>query len=205
MRVYPKGLRVLSHNLDPLAPWRHGAQVVALNFQKFDRALQFNEAMFAGSGGWVLKPKHLREGSVEVGTEALAGRPKLRVKVRLGAISGCESDVQLALSEAILGLTRLAGGTLHYFVVGSLKTAHSRKPYCEVKLYHSHQRFKVRSKAIAVASGEDGAIWDEHLGPWDVEDDELVFVRCAPCLQQKLSAHTSPLPRRVNLTPALLC
>ena len=96
LRVYPKGLRILSHNLDPLSPWRHGAQVVALNFQRFDRALQFNEAMFVSSGGWVLKPKHLWsagvEGSATETSEGLAGRPKSRVKIRLGAISGCESS-----------------------------------------------------------------------------------------------------------------
>jgi hypothetical protein len=62
-------------------------------------------------------------------------------------------------------------------VSGSSKP-HARKPYVEVKLYHSHQRFKSRSKTVPVPASADGAVFDEHFGPWDVEDDELVFVRC---------------------------
>lgn len=171
LRVYPKGLRVLSHNLDPLGPWRHGAQVVALNFQRFDRPLQLNEAMFVGSGGWVLKPAHLREGTRE---EVLAKRPRMRVQVRLGAISGRESWRAVSSSHELLTPTLCATEP----PVGTL-APRARKPYCEVKLYHSHQRFKARSATLAVGPGEDGGVWDKLLGgPWDVEDDELVFVRC---------------------------
>lgn len=56
-RVYPHGLRVSSSNLDPHDFWRRGAQLVALNWQKVDRGMMFNEAMFAGTGGYVLKPQ----------------------------------------------------------------------------------------------------------------------------------------------------
>ncbi|KAK3066912.1 hypothetical protein LTR53_016531 [Teratosphaeriaceae sp. CCFEE 6253] len=56
MRVYPKGTRVTSSNLDPTPFWRQGVQVVALNWQEVDSALMQNEAMFAGTGGWILKP-----------------------------------------------------------------------------------------------------------------------------------------------------
>ncbi|KAF8591044.1 PLC-like phosphodiesterase [Ramaria rubella] len=59
-RVYPKGTRVTSANLMPLKHWRSGTQISALNWQRYDRGLQFNEAMFVGSGGWVCKPDTLR-------------------------------------------------------------------------------------------------------------------------------------------------
>jgi len=40
--------------------WSNGSHVVSLNWQKFDRGMQLNEAMFVGTGGWVLKPPSVR-------------------------------------------------------------------------------------------------------------------------------------------------
>ncbi|KAH0348280.1 PLC-like phosphodiesterase, partial [Aureobasidium melanogenum] len=60
MRVYPKGIRVSSSNLDPAPFWRMGAQVVALNWQYINAATMLNQAMFHGTGGWVLKPDGYR-------------------------------------------------------------------------------------------------------------------------------------------------
>lgn len=60
MRAYPSGLRVSSSNLDPSVFWRKGVQMVALNWQKWDEGMMLNEGMFAGEGGWVLKPKGYR-------------------------------------------------------------------------------------------------------------------------------------------------
>lgn len=62
MRVYPKGTRISSHNLNPVPYWGAGAQICALNWQTFDASLQLNEALFAGSDGYVLKPDALRLG-----------------------------------------------------------------------------------------------------------------------------------------------
>jgi hypothetical protein len=56
MRAFPSGTRVSSSNLDPVFFWRNGVQMVALNWQKWDAGMMLNEAMFAGSEGWVLKP-----------------------------------------------------------------------------------------------------------------------------------------------------
>jgi hypothetical protein len=58
-RVYPRGTRIGSSNMDPLVFWRNGSQVASLNWQSFDRGMQINEAMFVGSPGWVLKPAKL--------------------------------------------------------------------------------------------------------------------------------------------------
>lgn len=60
MRAYPSGTRVTSSNLDPAVFWRKGVQIVALNWQKHDAGMMLNEGMFAGSAGWVLKPKGYR-------------------------------------------------------------------------------------------------------------------------------------------------
>jgi len=58
-RVYPPGHHILSQNYDPTVHWAHGVQMVALNFQTFDRHLLLNEAFFRyqnGGVGYVLKP-----------------------------------------------------------------------------------------------------------------------------------------------------
>jgi len=56
MRAYPSGLRIRSSNLDPVDFWSKGIQVVALNWQRWDEGMMLNEGMFAGTGGYVLKP-----------------------------------------------------------------------------------------------------------------------------------------------------
>lgn len=60
MRAFPSGTRVSSSNLDPAVCWRKGVQMVALNLQKNDAGVMLNAGMFAGSVGWVLKPKGYR-------------------------------------------------------------------------------------------------------------------------------------------------
>ena len=64
MRVYPSQTRVSSNNFNPLAFWRKGVQMAALNWQTFDLGMQLNQAMFDGGtdqSGYVLKPKEFRE------------------------------------------------------------------------------------------------------------------------------------------------
>ena len=63
MRVYPSGKRIDSSNFNPLASWRRGVQMAALNWQTYDVHQQVNEAMFASGPdrlGYVLKPEELR-------------------------------------------------------------------------------------------------------------------------------------------------
>ncbi|CAJ2505795.1 Uu.00g131890.m01.CDS01 [Anthostomella pinea] len=62
MRTYPSGMRIGSSNLDPPVFWRKGIQIVALNWQKWDEGMMLNEGMFAGTGGFVLKPEGYRGG-----------------------------------------------------------------------------------------------------------------------------------------------
>jgi len=60
MRTYPSGMRIGSSNLDPAVFWRKGIQIVALNWQNWDEGMMLNEGMFAGTGGYVLKPAGFR-------------------------------------------------------------------------------------------------------------------------------------------------
>lgn len=78
MRAYPKGTRVRSSNLDPAPFWRQGIQMVALNWQQLNAAMMLNEAMFAGSGGWVLKPNGYLKGD---GSASVIGRRDVELKV----------------------------------------------------------------------------------------------------------------------------
>ena len=61
-RVYPKGSRIDSSNYLPMALWNMGCQMVALNFQTPDRAMQINDARFMINHklGYVLKPAFMR-------------------------------------------------------------------------------------------------------------------------------------------------
>ncbi|KAJ3777145.1 PLC-like phosphodiesterase [Lentinula raphanica] len=59
-RIFPKGTRIRSSNMDLLKFWRNGSQIVSLNWQTFDKSMQINEAMFVGTPGWVLKPNASR-------------------------------------------------------------------------------------------------------------------------------------------------
>lgn len=63
MRAFPSGLRFDSSNLDPSVYWRTGVQMVALNWQNWDHGMMLNEAMFAGSNGYVLKPEGMYSAS----------------------------------------------------------------------------------------------------------------------------------------------
>ena len=87
MRVYPSAYRIHSSNPDPLVFWRRGVQMVALNWQTYDLAMQMNDAMFAtGSDrlGYVLKPRELRESlslQEEISEPSIHGLGKMHKKL----------------------------------------------------------------------------------------------------------------------------
>ncbi|KAL7275299.1 hypothetical protein RUND412_001759 [Rhizina undulata] len=78
MRVYPDQMRFSSSNADPTPFWRQGVQFAALNWQKCDGATMLNEGMFAGEGGYVLKPESHRPGG-----DPKAGKKNLDLKIQL--------------------------------------------------------------------------------------------------------------------------
>lgn len=61
-RIYPKGTRVDSSNYMPQLFWNVGCQMVALNFQTLDLAMQLNMGVFEYNGrcGYLLKPEFMR-------------------------------------------------------------------------------------------------------------------------------------------------
>ncbi|CAE6390504.1 unnamed protein product [Rhizoctonia solani] len=85
MRVYPFGLRFGSSNVDPTTFWSRGVQLVALNWQKIDRGMMLNEAMFAETGGYVLKPPGRRDVNL---TGVLAREEKRSVVLRVTILAG---------------------------------------------------------------------------------------------------------------------
>ncbi|KAL2082130.1 hypothetical protein ACEWY4_021948 [Coilia grayii] len=61
-RIYPKGTRYDSSNYMPQVFWNAGCQLVALNFQMLDVAMQLNQGMFEynGKSGYRVKPEYMR-------------------------------------------------------------------------------------------------------------------------------------------------
>nr|POF12886.1 1-phosphatidylinositol 4,5-bisphosphate phosphodiesterase 1 [Quercus suber] len=80
MRVYPKGTRVRSSNLDPAPFWRQGIQMVALNWQELNAAMMLNDALFESTGGWMLKPEGYR---ISGNDEPTSKRSSLSLSVRV--------------------------------------------------------------------------------------------------------------------------
>ncbi|KAK3092878.1 hypothetical protein FSP39_008286 [Pinctada imbricata] len=61
-RIYPRGTRVDSGNFLPQIFWNAGCQLVALNFQTLDTAMQLNLGIFEynNQSGYILKPDFMR-------------------------------------------------------------------------------------------------------------------------------------------------
>lgn len=62
-RIYPKGQRIDSSNYNPVPFWNIGSQMVALNYQTPDKAMQINMGKFRENGGcgFILKPNFMFE------------------------------------------------------------------------------------------------------------------------------------------------
>jgi Phosphatidylinositol-specific phospholipase C, Y domain/Phosphatidylinositol-specific phospholipase C, X domain len=83
MRAYPKGIRIASSNLNPSLFWRTGVQMVALNWQRIDKGMMLQEAMFSGTGGWAQKPASYLSNSTYKDSRAHlnSGRSWLRISI----------------------------------------------------------------------------------------------------------------------------
>ncbi|XP_068228881.1 1-phosphatidylinositol 4,5-bisphosphate phosphodiesterase gamma-1 isoform X1 [Palaemon carinicauda] len=57
-RVYPKATRLDSSNYNPVPMWNYGCQMVSVNYQTGDKAMQINEGRFLQNGkcGYILRP-----------------------------------------------------------------------------------------------------------------------------------------------------
>lgn len=160
MRVFPKGSRISSKNLNPVPFWGIGAQICALNWQTFDHSMQLNEALFAGSDGYVLKPAALRAG----------GTGKV------------DTGLKKTLKLHIAGATDLP--------VPEGREAEDIRPYVTCTLVHpndifgDHPKEKTavykQHKLQLLHKGENppptDPLWDETL-QWTCEDNDLTFLR----------------------------
>lgn len=159
MRVYPKGTRISSKNLNPVPFWGVGAQVCALNWQTFDHSVQLNEALFSGSDGYVLKPPGLRIGGD--GNTSL-GRRKLKLHIA-GA-----TDLPLPAGREADDIRPYVTCTL------VLPTdLEQEPPKQKTKAYKQH-KFGIIHKGEQPIPTDP--IWHETL-EWQFEHDELAFVR----------------------------
>ncbi|KAI3630452.1 hypothetical protein MIR68_011887 [Amoeboaphelidium protococcarum] len=82
-RIYPKGTRIDSSNIDPQVYWMVGCQMAALNLQHHDQSLEINHGLFLQNGncGYVLKTDQLLPDKV-------SGTPKLFRQLRVTVLGG---------------------------------------------------------------------------------------------------------------------
>ena len=121
MRVFPKGTRIGSSNVDPTFHWRQGAQMVALNWQKLDKGMMLNEGMFASLGGWVLKPKGYRIPGPGDVTSDTSGNPKAAILSKKFTL-----DLEISL---------LAAQNLPLPIDKDVSHASKMKPYIKLHLH----------------------------------------------------------------------
>ncbi|KAI8931952.1 hypothetical protein NX059_010852 [Plenodomus lindquistii] len=160
MRVYPKGTRISSKNLQPVPFWGIGAQICALNWQTFGASSQLNEALFAGSGGYVLKPAALRAGGS--GNLSTGRRRKLRLHVA-GA-----TDIPLPKDRENEDIKPYLTCTLVH-----ANDMNSLPPKRKTAGYKPH---KLTSFMHKDNSPPNDPVWKEIL-EWEYDDNELVFLR----------------------------
>lgn len=159
MRVFPKGTRISSRNLPPVPFWGVGAQICALNWQTFGASSQLNEALFSGSGGYVLKPAPLRAGGN--GSLASGKRKKLSLHVA-GA-----TDVPLPADRDDEIKPYLTCTLVHPNDLNGLPQKRKTAPYKPHKL----TGFLHKENPPAT-----DPFWKEIL-EWEYDDNELVFLR----------------------------
>ncbi|KAL3418743.1 phosphatidylinositol-specific phospholipase C [Phlyctema vagabunda] len=160
MRVFPKGTRISSANLNPVPYWGVGAQICALNWQTFGAGMQINEALFSGSDGYVLKPAALRAGGS--GNLATGRKKKLRFHVA-GA-----SDVPVPEGRDDDDIKPYVTCMLiHPANTAESPPKRKTEPYKQHKLSFLHKGDNPPPK---------DPIWDEVL-EWEYEENELIFLR----------------------------
>lgn len=161
MRVYPKGTRISSKNLNPVPFWGVGAQICALNWQTFDASMQLNEALFAGSDGYILKPAALRKG----GSGVLDSGKKKHLRLRVAGAT----DVPVPHD-------RDSDDEIKPYVTCTLVHPDDFKnepPKRKTSAYRQHKLGLVH-KGVQPPSTDP--LWNEHLD-WDYEENELTFLR----------------------------
>ncbi|KAK2861174.1 hypothetical protein FQN49_004472 [Arthroderma sp. PD_2] len=189
MRTYPSGMRVDSSNLDPSFAWRQGIQVVALNWQRCDKGMMLNKGMFAGGGGWVLKPPEYRGSTGRSISIDSSPREPAAATISEGSSKGVQADLNLRRTvnlsiEIYAGQNITAGDgksnhkSFHPYVACHL---HVERPkdsiHATSKDYDSSDpKYKCRTKTCSGADPDfGGQILQFPSAPSILE--ELSFVR----------------------------
>ncbi|KAJ7202660.1 PLC-like phosphodiesterase [Mycena pura] len=150
-RIYPKGTRIRSTNMDPLRFWRSGAHIAGLNWQHYDTGMQLNEALFVGTRGWVLKPARLR---------AADGAPPPQ-----------DAPARQRLTAEIVGISALPPP--------NGRAGKGFSAYVHAELFHAQQDQKWQSKTHKTqdvpGAGAD-VMWNERF-EWEFAADDLTFMR----------------------------
>ncbi|KAI0888118.1 PLC-like phosphodiesterase [Annulohypoxylon maeteangense] len=129
MRTYPSGMRIGSSNLDPEVFWRKGIQIVALNWQKWDEGMMLNEGMFAGTGGYILKPEGYR-GKKPVVIEAPEGDDKDKKETKVAPVPASETILHQTLE---LNITVIAAQNIPLPEHDDKESGF--KPYVKIELH----------------------------------------------------------------------
>ncbi|KAF3765339.1 PLC-like phosphodiesterase [Cryphonectria parasitica EP155] len=106
VRTFPESLSsFLSSNPNyPTLFWRKGVQMVALNWQVWDTAMELNDAMFDHENGWVLKPTGYRSNETKANCQADVMGKKMDLTITVLAGQHIPSDDH---SESSRGTTRI--------------------------------------------------------------------------------------------------
>lgn len=138
MREYPGARRLDSSNFNPLAAWRRGVQMAALNWQTHDVHQQVNIAMFAAGSdknGYVLKPEELRHAKHQPIADTVAGGPERKEK---------KAKKLVKFSVEVISAQHLPRGNRH---------PHGDPP---MNPYVEFEMFSAEEKARGIATGEGG-------------------------------------------------
>ncbi|KAK8045661.1 phospholipase c [Apiospora rasikravindrae] len=155
MRTYPSGMRIGSSNIDPPVFWRKGIQIVALNWQKWDEGMMLNEGMFAGTGGYVLKPEGYRGQKPVASATDNADAPAVTTAGEIITAPLGTGDARILHQELDLKITVLAAQDLPLPKEGDNPSGFN--PYLKVELHtepHYSELLKQREHSGKAKEGE---------------------------------------------------
>ncbi|KAJ9652199.1 hypothetical protein H2198_008543 [Neophaeococcomyces mojaviensis] len=166
MRVYPKGTRISSANLNPVPFWAVGAQICALNWQTFGASMQLNEALFSGTDGYVLKPASLRHSRKTIYID----KPRQSRKRRLRLYVAGATDVPVPADRP------QDGSDIKPYLTCTLVDPTNPPAKQKTAPYKQHKVTGLFHQRSNPPNTEP--LWDETL-EWEYEDNEneLVFLR----------------------------
>ena len=186
LRVFPRGTRINSSNVDPAFHWRAGAQMVALNWQKLDKAMMLNEGMFAGTGGWCLKPEGYRyTGTSKPQEETQLRMKRLNLEIRL--LAAQRLPVAAAKDDSYaLKLRPYVKAQLHVHPAWHANHTSNNgggKDQDERESYGSQQADSSLYKCRSATNRTDSPNFGSETMRWNDMPDviqELSFIRYAP-------------------------